>query len=697
MKLAALAAVLVGLFAYVWMNFGITAAGIATVVGAGLIVASGIGKVNLGELSVESRVAKPNQGAPRRRKGREANLIAHPPGVTTLYENFQSGLKKARDSPCLAYRPNSNGGFVAETYAQVSTRIRNFGSGLLHLGITPGEHVGFYAKNRREWVIGAESCNTYSLVSVAIYDTLGEEHRAFIVDQSELAAIVTTPNLLKNIAALKSDPEFPCGHLRLAISMDDVTDEQRNLLADVGVKLYTFAEIEELGAKNPRDPIPPKPEDLAIIMYTSGTTSRPKGVMISHANCVAVIQGVIDSIPAYGVGDRYLSYLPLAHILERAAEASMFCQGAAIGFYQGDIRKLSDDIVTWKPTIYCGVPKVFLRIMNTVKMELSKSPAPIRWLFNTAIKLKLFLRQYGLSAGFLDKTLFKKVRAALGGQTKVIVSGGAPLGAECHQFLSACFGLTIQGYGLTETCGGVALSPLNLPDTWEKAGTPLCCCEVKLVSHGKYNSRGKPPQGEICIRGPNVTMGYYKNPEKTAEVFVKEADGEVWFHTGDVGQWNKDGTLSIIGRVKDIFKLDGGEYIAPERLETIFGQSKFLSNTFVYGESSRSYIVAVVVPECGFAKNWAKLNGVNYNADAVRDPDVAKEICQNPKFKEAILADFKTIAEKAKLNAYEIPTKIYVDGHFWTPDSGLVTDAMKNKRDPLYERYQDQITELYNS
>jgi long-chain acyl-CoA synthetase len=135
---------------------------------------------------------------------------------------------------------------------------------------------------------------------------------------------------------------------------------------------------------------------------------------------------------------------------------------------------------------------------------------------------------------------------------------------------------------------------------------------------------------------------------------------------------------------------------SPERLETIFAQSRHLSNTFIYGESTRSYIVAVVIPDCNFAKNWAKLNGVNYNADAVRDPDVPKEICDHPKFKEAIMADFKTIAEQAKLNAYEIPTKVYVDGHFWTPDSGLVTDAMKNKRDPLYEKYKDKIEALYS-
>jgi len=169
-----------------------------------------------------------------------------------------------------------------------------------------------------------------------------------------------------------------------------------------------------------------------------------------------------------------------------------------------------------------------------------------------------------------------------------------------------CFAPISQGYGLTETCGGGSLTPLDTVDPWEKAGVPISCSLIKLVDGGKYSTSSNPPQGEICISGANVTQGYYKSPEKTDEVFKVDDEGRRWFHTGDVGEWNPDGTMSIIGRVKDIFKLDGGEYIAPERLETIYMQSRWVSNVFVYGNSMKSNVVAIVVPDAGSAMEWAK-------------------------------------------------------------------------------------------
>jgi len=678
--------------AYVLMNYGVVAAGAVGVLGAGAFL-FGLGKVKSGPYSVEVRPAKPGQSAPRRNIAYKDKLKICPAGITTLYDNFQSGLQKSPNGLCFCYRPDPNSGFVGETYTEVWARIKHFGSGLTHIGLKHEERVGFYAQNCREWALGAEACNAFNFVSVAIYDTLGEEHRPYIVDQSELVAIVTTKKHVKNVCDLKTNGEFSCGKLKYVVVIDKLTDEDKAQYAAVGLDAYSFAQVEEIGKNNQVEPIPPSPDDLAVIMYTSGTTSRPKGVMITHGNMAAVVQGIIDGIPAFNNSDRYLSYLPLAHILERAAEAAMISQGASIGFYQGDIRKLTDDIMNWKPTIYAGVPKVFQRVMNTVHTKIANEKPHVRFIFNAAFWLKLKFIQYGLSTALFDKTIFKKTKDGLGGQVKIIVSGGAPLAAECHQFLRVCFGPTVQGYGLTETCGGVSISPFGMPDPWEKAGAPLCCSEIKLVDAGKYSTKSNPPQGEVCVSGPMVTKGYYKNPEKTQEVFVVEEDGERWFHTGDVGQWNKDGTLSIIGRVKDIFKLDGGEYVAPERLETIYAQSPLLSNIFVYGKSDQSYLVAIVIPDSGAARAWASKNNVKYSETP--EPNVPQEICDNKDFQKAVQQSLDAVAGEAKLNRYEYVPKIHLDGRFWSPDTGLVTDALKNKRDPLYDHYAKEIEALY--
>merc|ERR1712137_847732 len=639
---------------------------------------------------VKGRKKKPNQTVPRVRKGVK-ELKTKVDGVTTLHENFQNGVKKAGNRPCLGWRPSPKEGFKTQTYNEVNKRIQNFGSGLYHIGLKKGDRVGFYAKNSAHWVIGAEACNSYRLTSVAIYDTLGEENREYIVQQSEIRAICSSSGLLKNICELAKS----CNNLKFVIMMDKINDDMKKQAADVGLECFGFEEMEQLGAQNFTAPKPPKPDDLAILMYTSGTTSRPKGVMISHANVVAVIAGVVDVIPNLTKNDSYFSYLPLAHILERAAEASMFNQGASIGFFQGDIKKLTDDVAAWKPTIYAGVPKVYQRVMHTVKKKIAESPLPIRVLFATGYNLKKKCIQLGLPSGFLDRTIFKKVRAALGGRVRYLVSGGAPLSGECHEFIRICFGAPFsQGYGLTETCGGATATPHEMIAPYEKAGAPFTCSEVKLVSAGKYSVDGKVPQGEICVKGQNVTLGYYKNKEKTDEVFVVEEDGERWFHTGDVGQWNPDGTLSIVGRVKDIFKLDGGEYIAPERLETIYCQCKYLSNIFVYGDSNKSNVVGVVVPDVVAAKQWADQNGVKYGNET-QAPNVPKEICESEEFNKLIVDDLKSIAEAAKLNRYEQVPAVYVTGTYWTPDTGLVTDAMKNKRAPLYTEYEEQIKALY--
>jgi long-chain acyl-CoA synthetase len=646
--------------------------------------------------SEEVRPAKPGEGAPRRKKGLKELVKSPFPEVTTLYNNFMRGVNKFPDQPCLGTRTFENDGkpgpYKWETYKQIHARVLNFGSGLVNIfKFEEGARVGFYARNSAEWIIAAEACNAYNLVNVALYDTLGEENRNFIVQQAEILVVLTTPDLLKNVAALAKDSPS----LKAVILIGEATDAHRELAKEVGLDFFTFDEIEKAGANEPADPRPPQPDDLAILMYTSGTTSNPKGVLITHANLISTIAGVLQAVMPLTHSDVYLSYLPLAHILERAAIASLMCNGASVGFYQGDIRQLDNDIRTLAPTLFVGVPKVYQRVMLGIQKKISQSGPVARALFYTAYFIQKKAIESGYSLNILNKLVFARVQEALGGRLRQALSGGAPLSPECHEFLRICFGVPImQGYGLTETCGGTTVTPYSMPNPYGRAGVPTACCEIKLVDTGKYVSSSQPPQGEVCVTGYSVTQGYYKMEEKTKEDFRKDEDGLIWFHTGDVGQWNDDGSLSIIGRTKDIFKLDGGEYIAPERLETIFSGSKFVANIFVYGDSSKSFIVGVIVPEPSAAKHWATEQGLQFEEDFTA-LTVPEKLCRNEQFKKAITDDLAKVASAAKLNRFEYVNVVHLSPHLWTPESGLMTAALKNKRPVLQEKFKMELEELY--
>jgi long-chain acyl-CoA synthetase len=652
----------------------------------------GFGRVEDASQSYEVAPAKPGHGAPRFKPGFK-EIVPHPDEATTLYESFQHGVKVNPNGNCLGFRPADGQPFKWETYTQISKRLHDISSAFQNvLNLQPGETIGIYSKNRIEWILAAEACNVASLVSVAIYDTLGVENRAFVVQQSEIKAIFVGSELVKNVFDLAGE----CPDLKTVILLDNDDKGFKDQAKAVGLTLFTFKEFEALGKENPAPARPPKPDDLAILMYTSGTTSRPKGVMITHANLMATVGGIIHEIEITK-DDRLLSYLPLAHILERAAETSFYYCGGAVGFFQGDIRKVTSDVLELKPTIYAGVPKVFQRVLGAIKAKLDSPKASIPFNIAFAIKKKCIETDFPLIPQLLDRIVFNKVKGALGGCVRVVVSGGAPLAGDCNEFLRIALGCpVIQGYGLTETCGGTSINSRYHHNPYEKVGSPIICNHVKLFDSGKYTSLSNPPEGEVCVHGPNITKGYYKMPDKTAEDFRVEEDGKVWFHTGDVGRWNADGTLSIIGRVKDIFKLDTGEYISPERLENIYADSSYVANIFIYGDSKRSYIVGTVVPEVGAALRWAKENGVAVPDHVPGSIVVPDSLCKNANFQKAIVADFAAIAKKAGLNNYEFLSYIHLSHQPWLPESGLVTSALKNKRADLFEHYGASLLALYN-
>ncbi len=348
--------------------------------------------------------------------------------------------------------------------------------------------------------------------------------------------------------------------LKLIIQMEKEGDKAiQDQAQAAGIKLLSFSEVEDNGAFYSHEVNPPTPEDLATIMYTSGTTGNPKGVMITHANIISMIAGAALCGVATASNDVHISYLPLAHIFERAVQGIVYCEGSACGFFQGSVLKLFDDIQELKPTIFASVPRLWNRLYDKVNGTIRDEGGLKQKLFNMGFSSK----QDGLKAGgpptsgFWDALIFSKLKAKLGGRVRLMITGAAPLSEEVYRFLQIAFCVPVlQGYGLTETSAALSLTR---PDDFSTGhvGAPLLSCEVRLydVPEMNYSSRNDPPTGEVCVRGNNVFVGYYKNPEQTAQ----DKDAEGWFHTGDVGRWNPNGTLSIIDRKKNIFKLAQGE------------------------------------------------------------------------------------------------------------------------------------------
>jgi len=291
----------------------------------------------------------------------------------------------------------------------------------------------------------------------------------------------------------------------------------------------------------------------------------------------------------------------------------------------------------------------------------------------------------GLTTSALwDKLVFSKTKARIGGRVRFILSGSAPLDVRLAEFLRICFCCTvIEGYGLTENFAGASISGLDEMQLGH-VGKPLPCNEIKLVDvpEMNYSSKNTPQTGEIMLRGHNIFKGYYKDIEKTKEAL--EPDG--WFHTGDVGKWNENGTLSIIDRKKNIFKLSQGEYVAVEYLEGVFVRSQFVKQIWVYGNSFKRYLVAVAVPDEEYLPIWAKQNSTQGDYTS---------LCANPKVKAAIVADLEKVGKEAKLNGFEFVKSVLLVTTPFSVDNDLMTPTFKLRRVNLLKHYKDAINKMY--
>ncbi|CAK8570332.1 unnamed protein product [Lathyrus sativus] len=640
-------------------------------------------------------------------------------GVSTLAELFEEACRKYGEGLLLGTRlliskeleTSSDGrqfekvelgGYEWLSYADAFEAVSSFGSGLAALGHGREQRAAIFADTREEWFLALQGCFRRNVTVVTMYASLGEEALCHSLNETEATTVICGKKELKTLVHISGQLDS----VKRVICLDDDIPSDTSSVGH-GWTVISFADVKRLGKQNPVDADLPLPPDVAVIMYTSGSTGLPKGVMMTHGNVLATVSAVKTIVPKLGKKDIYLAYLPMAHILELAAENLMAAVGAAIGY--GSPLTLTDtsskikkgtkgDATVLMPTLMASVPAILDRVRDGVFKKVNATGGLPKKLFYLSYERRLqaingsWFGAWGLEKALWNFLVFKKVRAILGGRIRFILSGGAPLSGDTQQFINICLGAPIgQGYGLTETCAGGTFSDFD-DTSVGRVGPPLPCSYIKLIDwpEGGYLINDSPmPRGEIVIGGPNVTLGYFKNEEKTKESYKVDERGMRWFYTGDIGRFHLDGCLEIIDRKKDIVKLQHGEYVSLGKVEAALIVSPYVDNIMLHADPFHSYCVALVVASQSTLEEWASKQGIPYSGFS--------ELCSKGESLKEVHASLVKEAKKAGLQKLEIPAKIKLLSDPWTPESGLVTAALKLKREVVRKTFQEELLKLYSS
>ncbi|GKV23762.1 hypothetical protein SLEP1_g33458 [Rubroshorea leprosula] len=619
-------------------------------------------------------------------------LLELPDGMHSPWEFFSGTVKRIPNNQMLGRRITDSkqaGPYVWLTYQEVYDAALRMGSAMRSCGVNPGDRCGIYGSNCPEWIISMEACISQAVTYVPLYDTLGSNAVEFIINHAEVSIAFVQENKLP---AILSCLPACSSYLKAIVSFTNITSDQKKKAEEFGVSLFSWDEFSQQGTLDSE--LPPKQNaDICTIMYTSGTTGEPKGVILTNGAIMTEVLTVDQLMEirdkACSEEDTYFSFLPLAHVYDQIMVTYFIYRGSSIGFWRGDVRGLMEDVQELKPTVFCAVPRVYDRIYTGIVNKISSGGAIRNKLFQFAYNYKLGNMESGLphnnAAPLLDRLVFDKVRQALGGRVRILLSGAAPLPRHVEEFLrvTCCANLS-QGYGLTESCAGCFTSLANVMSMVGTVGVPVTTIEARLESVPEmgYDALASVPRGEICLRGNTLFSGYYKRQDLTEEVFV---DG--WFHTGDIGEWQQDGSMKIIDRKKNIFKLSQGEYIAVERIENTYSRCPLITSVWVYGNSFESFLVAVVVPERQALEDWATNNHEALDF---------KSLCNNPKARKYILDELNGIGQKNQLRGFELLKAIHLEPNPFDIERDLITPTFKLKRPQLLKYYKDRIDQLYS-
>ncbi|BGP43871.1 long-chain fatty acid-CoA ligase [Rhodotorula kratochvilovae] len=590
------------------------------------------------------------------------------------------------------------------SYAQFGAVVADAAAGLGATGHTPKTIFNIYASTSLHWLTMANACARQGITFATAYDSLGEEGLRHSINEPEVYGLFTNAPLLGTLARVV--PHTPS--LKVLVwdgKPEDVPAGALDTLRAAGLTIHTYDEFVALGASKPVAPSRPKPEDVACLMYTSGSTGAPKAVEITNAQIVAIVGGALtlldDLVTPH---ERFIAYLPLSHIFELAVEFTLLYAGIVIGF--GGVKTLTDtnmtncvgDMRAFQPTIMTGVPTVWETIRKGLLARVSASGRFRAGMFHGAVAAKRWSSRVPLLGSVVgaltDAVVFGKVKQATGGRLKYAINGGAGVSSETQEFLMRC--LTpyfIQGWGLTET---TALSTVLPPSLARPGvvGVPVPCVEIQLrdFPEAGYYADGRGPtgrqQGEVCVRGGSVFSRYYKRPDLTAEALTPDG----WFLTGDIGEWQPDGLLAIIDRKKNLVKLQGGEYVALERLESIYKSSALVLNICVYATSEASRPMAIIVP----AEPALRAHLSSSPSPSSPSPDADwSTLCASPAVRKVVLSELSALARRAGLRPLETLQTVLLADEEWTPQNGFLTAAQKLQRKVIVEHFQGEIKKVY--
>ena len=558
-----------------------------------------------------------------------------------------------------------NGEWIATSTQEYVDKSNAISRGLLRLGVRPNDKVAVISMtNRSEWNITDIGIMQLGAQNVPIYPTISEEDYEYVLNHSEsIYCFVSCDEVFKKVKAIQA--KVPS--LKEVYSFDQLdTCKNWQEVLDLGSDRSNQDEVEKLMSAV-------RPNDLATLIYTSGTTGKPKGVMLSHDNVVSNTLESSERLPINDGNTKALSFLPVCHIYERMMMYLYLYRGVTIYFAES-MDKISDNLKETSPHIMTAVPRLLEKVYDKIFAKGAELSGIKKKLFFWAVEVGLKYEPYGQNGWWYEqklalarKLIFSKWKEGLGGNLSLIASGSAALQPRLARIFNAAgFGL-MEGYGLTETSPVVSVNDMR--NGGFRIGTV-----GKLIGRTEVKIAG---DGEICVKGPQVMLGYYKEPERTAEVIK---DG--YFLTGDIGEIDADGFLKITDRKKEMFKTSGGKYVAPQLLENRFKQSRFIEQIMVVGEGEKMP-AALIQPDFDFLKSWAKRNELEFGSN--------KDLVSN----ERVIARFQEEVDKANENfaKWEKVKQFRLTPDVWSVDGGHLTPTMKLKRKAVKDNYID----LYNS
>ncbi len=587
-------------------------------------------------------------------------------GSATLADLLPLAAEKFGSQTAIKYK-NESGVWVDRSYRDVGETVRKLSLGLIDLGIEKGDKVSILANTRPEWTYFDFAALTAGATVVPIYQTNSPEECQYVLENSDArAVIVEDGEQLDKVRRVRDS--LP--KLEHVILIEGETDDT-----------ISMAELSTRGERRDESEWEQRyssvtTDDIATFIYTSGTTGPPKGCVISHGNYREMLS-MTQRAAVIEAGQTVYLFLPLAHSFALLIQLASFDVGGVIAYWERDPLKIIPNLSEVNPHYFPSVPRIFEKIYTAVTSDVEKSGGVKKVIFDWAVRVGARVREQeraGEKPGFLlqkqydlaDRLVLSKIRLAFGANISECLTGAAPINPDILRFFDAAGVLILEGYGMTETSTAATIST---PEAFKvgTVGRALDACEIKIAD-----------DGEVLIKGPNIFQGYYKNEEATAETLV---DG--WLHTGDIGEVDSEGFLTITGRKKDIIITAGGKNITPANLEAEIKQHPLVSQCVVIGDR-RPYLVALVTLDPEEAVKHAKESGL---------PEDPEAIAANPDVKASIMAHIDGINEK--FARVEQVKKIKILPQDLSQEGGELTPTMKVKRNVVADKYADEVEALY--